>query len=411
MATPNDMPQSLVYNTANPSRSQNLPYNASTEPGMQLLSNQSTLAPTSAAGMNVSESAAGLYVDPTPAFQPVIDFIGTQRNQANERYAQNKADIANIFGNLTQVNRESQARVQKQFETSIADQAMNTAQRMAEARMGAQQTQQSAVRAMDERGGGPMGNLNASPAAVASERAVGDIGAYGTIFEGQQRAIQAQTQQDIEAGIRGLGQQELFANQALQRSLEDTLNQLSGQETGIRGELAGAVVGAQGQVAQANYNEILAERAAEEARRLAAIRGAYDVRQAEIDAAKAIAVAQANAQNRVVNYGNNSAAAEQYLINNGATDQMVANWQGMLDSVDLTGATNSQEAYQRWLEANTRGFKGTNVFGPTVSERVAARLYFDGLRYSEPEEDSLLGGIDFSQIPNTGTTRIPGAAG
>ena len=348
------------------------------------------LAPTGVGDMNVSDTAAGLYVDPTSAFQPAIDFIGGQRTQANERYAQNKADIANIFGNLTQVNRESQDRVRQQFETSIADQAMNTAQRMAQARMGAEGAQQDAMRAMAERGGGPALNMAASPAAVAAERAVGDIGAYGTIWEGQQRAIQAQTQQDIEAGIRGLGQQEIFANQTLQRSLEDTLNQLSGQEVGIRGELAGAIVGARGQVAQANYNEILAEKAAEEARRLAAVRGAYDVEQARIDAEQAIAVAQANAQNRVTNYGNNSAAAQQYLINNGATDQQIANWQGALDSVDLSGVTNSQDAYQRWLQANTSGFKGRDLFGtrsPSAAERAAARLYFDGVRYNRPEED------------------------
>ncbi|NBU23898.1 MAG: hypothetical protein EBS38_08385, partial [Actinobacteria bacterium] len=56
------------------------------------------------AGMNVSNTAKGLYVDPTPGFQPALDLIGQQRAQANERYARNKADIANIFGALTQVN-------------------------------------------------------------------------------------------------------------------------------------------------------------------------------------------------------------------------------------------------------------------------------------------------------------------
>lgn len=379
MVTPNDMPQI-----------QPLPVTGGTgaQPQIDFMSQQ---APASGVQeMDVSDSARGLYVDPTPAFQPTIDFIGGQRTQANERYAQNKADIANIFGNLTQVNRESQDRVRQQFETSIADQQMSTAQRMAQARMGAEQTQASAIQAMDERGGGPMGNLAASPAAVASERAIGDIGSYGQIWEGQQRAIQEQTQQDIEAGIRGLGQQEVFANQTLQQSLENTLNQLAGQEAGIRGELAGAIVGAQGQVAQANYNEILAERAAQEARRLAAVRGAYDVEQAQIDADRAIAVAQANAQNRVVNYGNNSAGVQQYLRNNGATDQQIADFWGNLDSTDLTGATNSQEAYQRWLEANTGGFKGNDLFGtssPTAAERAAARLYFDGIRYNRPEED------------------------
>lgn len=338
------------------------------------------------AGMNVSESAAGLYVDPTPAFQPALDFIGTQRNQANERYAQNKADIANIFGNLTQVNRESQDRIRNQFETSIANQQMNTAQRMAEARMGAEQTQASAVQAMDERGGGPMGNVGASPAAVAAERGIGDIGTFGTIWEGQQRAIEAQTQQDIESGIRGLGQQEIFANQTLQRSLEDTLNQLSGQESGIRSELASAIIGSRSQVAQANYNEILAEKAAEEARRLAAIRGAYDVQQAEIDAAKQLELARINAQNRVVNYPQTSAGVAQFIRNEGGSDQDVSAFWGTMDSVDLSQAKNSQDAFQKWLTANTRVYPRGRTMRPTAGQQAAARLYLDGLRYNTQDD-------------------------
>jgi hypothetical protein len=369
MATPNDMPQ------------------------------QSPLA-----GMNVSDTAAGLYVDPTPAFQPALGFIESQRGQANDRYAQNKADIANIFGNLTQVNRESQERVRSQFETSIADQQMKTAERMAQARTGAAQTQASALRAMDERGGGPMGNLMASPAAVASERAVGDIGAYSQIWEGQQGAIQQQTQQDLQAGLRGLGQQEIFANQQLQRSLSDTLNQLSGQEAGLRGEMASAIIGAQGQVAQANYNEILAQRAAEEARRLAAVRGAYDVQQAEIDAAKQIELAQINARNRVVNYPETSAGVNQFIRNEGGSDQDISGFWGTMDTVDVGQARNSQEAFQQWLNANTRTLPKGRTLRPSAGQQAAARLYLDGLRYTNQDDpNAIQQGLNFGSWDPYGT--------
>jgi hypothetical protein len=355
------------------------------------------------AGMNVSDTAAGLYVDPTPAFQPALDFIGTQRGQADDRYAQNKADIANIFGNLTQVNRESQERVRSQFETSIADQQMKTAERMAQARMGADQTQASAIRAMDERGGGPMGNLMASPAAIASERAIGDIGSYAQIWEGQQRAIQGQTQQDLEAGLRGLGYQEVQSNMQLKQSLESTLNQLSGQEAGIRGDLAGAIVGAQGQVAQANYNEILAKRAADEARRLASIRGAYDVQQAEIDAAKQIELATINARNRVVTYPENSAGVTQFIRNEGGTDRDISSFWADMDRVNVGQAANSQDAFQMWLEANTAtGPKGQQSIRPSAGQQAAARLYLDGLRYSQPDDDGLT-----IEIPAANTGSFP----
>jgi hypothetical protein len=382
---------------------QPLPARTGSAPQIDLMGQQAApQAPTGVAGMNVSDTARGLYVDPTPAFQPSLDFIGGQRTQANERYAQNKADIANIFGNLTQVNRESQDRVNAQFSASIADQQMNTAQRMAQARMGAEQTQASAVRAMDERGGGPMGNLMASPAAVASERAIGDIGSYGAIFEGQQRAIQAQTQQDIEAGIRSLGQQEVSSNMQLKQSLENTLNQLSGQEAGIRGELAGAIVGAQGQVAQANYNEILAKRAADEARRLASIRGAYDVRQAEIDAAKSIELARINGENRVVDYPQSSAGVNQFIRREGGTDRDVANFWATIDSVNVGQAANSQDAFQMWLQANTATAPKGRTIRPNAGQQAAARLYLDGLRYTKPEDDGLT-----IEIPAANTGSFP----
>jgi hypothetical protein len=348
------------------------------------------LAASNVRDMKVSKDAASLYVDPTPAFRPVLEGIDRQRVQANERYAQNKADIANIFGNLTQVNQESQARVRQQFEQSITNQQMSTAQRMAQARMGAEQTQQAALQAMNERGGGPMGNLMASPAAVASERAIGDIGSYAQIWEGQQRAIQEQTQQDLQAGLRGLGFQQAQSVSQLQRSLQDTLNMLSGQETGVRSQLAEAIIGARGQVAQANYNEVLAKRAAEEARRLAAIRGAYDVQQAQIDAQNKLELAKLEAQTRVIDYPQTSAGVTQFMRNNGASPQDIANFWGGIDSTSISGVKNSQEAYAAWLEANTStGPKGRKL-KPSAGEQAAARLYFDGLRYNTQQEGDLI---------------------
>lgn len=231
------------------------------------------------AEVNISDAAQSLYVDPTPAYQPALDFISQQRNLANERYAQNKADIANIFGQLTQVNAESQARVNKQFTESIANQQMATAQRVAEARMGAQQTQESALRAIDERGGGPMGNLAASPVAIEAERGIAKQNALQGIFQGQQGAIQQQTIQNLQAANLGYGQQQVQANQQLQRSLEDVLLGLSGQEAGIRGDLAGAKIAGQQTVRQANYQEILQKQAEEAAARRAAAAAANQPRQ------------------------------------------------------------------------------------------------------------------------------------
>lgn len=388
-----------------------------TDPNSQLQDNltplnmpqSNPLQPTNVSDMNVSESAAGLYVDPTPMFQPALDFIGQQRTQANERYAQNKADIANIFGNLTQVNKESQERVTQQFQTSIADQQMKTAERLAQADQSAQATQASALRAIDERGGGPMGNIMASPVMEQAQRGIGDVNRFAEIWQGQQGAIEQQTQQDLQAGLRSLGQQEVQSNMQLKQSLESTLNQLAGQEVGVRTSLAEAIYGGKSNVAQANYNEILAQKAADEAARLASIRGYYDVQQAEIDAAQKIALAEINASNRVNSYQENAAGVTQFMRNEGATNDDINRFWANVDSTDYMNATNSGEAFQNWLEANSGtqysgpGGNYAVEVGPSPAEQAAARLYFDGLRYNAPDPSNILSQVN---IPS-GTVGLP----
>ena len=349
------------------------------------------------AGMNVSDTARGLYVDPTPAFQPALEQIGKQRVQANERYAQNKADIANIFGTLTQVNTESQNRVNQQFQESVANQQMATAQRVAEARSGAAQTQQAAIKAADERGGGPMGNLAASPVAVEAERGIANQNALQTLFAGQQGAIQQQTIQDLLAAQRGYGYQQLAANQQLGRSLEDVLMGLSGQETDIRGQLAQAQLGARGQVAQANYNEIMQARQAAADAANARTSAAARVRAAQISAANRLEVERLKQAGRTPDIGTGALGAAQLLQAEGRTGSQVNSFLRSLDSVDISNARNSAEAYDAWLKvALPKGGKATQRAGITGAERLAARMYFDSLRYTGPAENTLM--------PNWSTT-------
>lgn len=345
----------------------------------------------------ISPEAQSLYVDPTPAFQGALNFIEQQRTQANERYAENKADIANIFGQLTQVNQESQARVNKQFTESIANQQLATAQRVAEARLGAQQTQESAIKAMDERGGGPVGNLAASPVAVEAERGISRQNALQTLFAGQQGAIQQQTIQNLVAAQQGYGQQQLSAERGLSRSLEDVLLGLSGQEAGVRGDLAAAKIAGRQGVRQANYQQILQRQAEAEARRLAAVRGAYDVQQAQINAQNKLDLAEINAQNRIIDYPNDSNGIDRYLQDKGVTDTS-AFWD-TVDSVDLTGVTSGTAAYSKWLAAN----KSKN---PSQVVKNAARDWFSRVRLGSTPSLPDLSGVG---VATPGVSTIPGS--
>lgn len=292
------------------------------------------------AGM--STTSRSLYEDPTPAFQSALNFIEQQRTQANERYAQNKADIANIFGQLTQVNQDSQARVNKQFTESIANQQMATAQRVAEARLGAQQTQESAIKAMDERGGGPVGNLAASPVAVEAERGIGRQNALQALFAGQQGAIQQQTIQDLVAAQQGYGAQRLGAEAGLGRSLEDVLLGLSGQEAGVRGDLAAAKLAGRQTVREANYNELMAK-AAQDAN---------------------LRAAQAGAANRPKSYSSGITGIIERISDQAGPSSATAFSQSIADIMSGAGSasgvgkatapTSISDALARWIKANPK---------------------------------------------------------
>lgn len=338
-------------------------------------------------GFPISATAQSLFVDPTPIYRPILDFIDKQRTAANDRYAQNKADIANIFGTLTQVRRADADRIKGFYDASIASQQQALAARTAEARTGAAQTMQAAQAAGAERGAGPEGNLAASPVQTAVQQGIGDANAYATTWEGMQRAIQGQTQQDLQSNIAGYGFQQVMANRDLQNNLEGTLNQLAGQEVGARTDLAEAVFGQKSKVAEANYNETLARQAAEENRRLAAIQGSYSVERARINAQNRIQVAQINAANRVTNYRNDSLGISRRLADFGVEP---GSFWATVDSVDLTGVTTAAAAFSKWRSANPKA---------PAAAADAARDWFSGQRYERANPNAIMPSVN---IGNTG---------
>ena len=284
------------------------------------------------AGINASSAAKGLYEDPSPIYQPALDFIAEQRNRVNERYAQNKADITNLFGNLTQVNQDSQQRVRQQFEATVAEQQFQTAQRIAQQQAGAEATMQTAIKAADERGGGPMGNLAASPAQVEAQRGISNVNALAQIWQGRMGSRQEQTQQDLLAGLRSLGQQQVMAEQGLGRNLEDVLLGLSGQQSDILGQRSQAEYGARQDVRRAGYQETLA--AQERARQTAA------------------AAAEAAAQPR--EYAEGITGVFQRIADETGDEQSAIDFSNSISKVMTLGTapTSLGEALRRWIQQN-----------------------------------------------------------
>jgi hypothetical protein len=234
-----------------------------------------------------SAEAQSLYVDPTPAFQPAMDFINKQVGAANTRYATNQADIKSIFGTLTTVRAQDRQKIQDQFTKSIADQQMSLANRTAEARAGvAAGTQQMAVTA-GERGQGPM--PTSTPVQKAAEEGIARSNEYQQTWEALQNVMSQQAQNDVTAAVRGYDYQQASALEQLRNNLEQRLSGLEGQGVDIQGQLAGAKIAGQQNVAQANYGEIQQRKAQE-----AAIKEAQARSYGQIESARIEAEAKAN---------------------------------------------------------------------------------------------------------------------
>jgi hypothetical protein len=229
-----------------------------------------------------SRTAESLYVDPTPMFQPAMDFINQQMGQANTRYAANQADIKSIFGNLTTVRAEDKAKIKKQFEDSITNQQLSLAQRTAEARSGSEAGAQQLAVTAGERGEGPM--PASTPVQQAAEEGIARSNEYQQTWEALQNVMSQQAQNDVQSAISGYDFQQASALEQLRNNLEDRLAGLEGQRVDVQSQLAGAQLQGRQGVMQANYGEIQNRRAQEAALREAQARSAGTVQAARIRA-------------------------------------------------------------------------------------------------------------------------------
>lgn len=212
------------------------------------------------AGVGPSKTAQSLYVDPTPAYSPILDFLKQQEDAAKTRYAENKADIKTIFGALSDVAVKDQARINDQFTKSITQQQMDLAARTAEARTGAAAGVAQAQATGAERGGGPA--MATSPVQTAAEEGIARSNEYQTTWEALQNANKQQAIVDTQSRQAGYGQQEIGAVRQLAQNLEDKLLAIGGNTAQVQSDIAKAKIGAVQNVANANYSEIQAKQAA-----------------------------------------------------------------------------------------------------------------------------------------------------
>lgn len=212
-----------------------------------------------------------LYVDPTPAYQPVLDYLKQQEQSARDRYAVNNANIKNIFGALTGLTAADSARITKQFTDSLAASKADLAARTAEARAGAAAGTAQAAATGAERGGGDAMAVN--PIQVAAEEGIARSNEYATTWQALQNANQQQAMADISARGAGYGQQEVGAIQQLAQNLEDKLLAIGGNTAQVQSDIAQAKFGQQKDIQQVKFQ--LSEQAKAQAQAAAAAKPSY----------------------------------------------------------------------------------------------------------------------------------------
>jgi hypothetical protein len=320
-----------------------------------------------------SRTAESLYVDPTPMYQPAMDFINKQMGAANTRYAANQADIKSIFGNLTTVRAADKLKIQEQFTKSIADQQLALANRTAEARAGSQAGAEQLAVTAGERGQGPM--PASSPVQLAAEEGIARSNEYQQTWAALQNVMSQQAQNDVNAAVRGYDYQQASALEQLRNNLEQRLSGLEGQQVDVQSQLAGAQLQGRQGVMKANYDEIQARKAQEAALRAAQARAA-------------------GGNEPRVSSNQFSEILNQNLKGMGVDKDTRDAFFSTLTEVEAQSPRDSVTAYNSWMALN----------GEIATPRLAraARDYFDNM-YSRPSINEPRG-----TTGNSGTGMLPG---
>lgn len=253
-------------------------------------------------------------------FAPLQQNLEQQKTLANQRYAQNQADIKNIFGNLSTIRAADRQKIADQFKQSLVQQQQAVASRTAEARQATAAGTAGMQAAGAELGGGPVAEPTQTLAGQAAEQGIADANKYQTTWEGLQGAMQGQTQQNLENAITGYGFQQAQAQQDLARSFQDKLAGLDAQNAQIQSQIAQS---------KQQYDQAIAS-------------NNFDAAQKALDRTNALKVAQARANATIqaakIRKGSSGGSATPKLT--GIDEWMASATKAKVDPTQVMGAVS-----------------------------------------------------------------------
>jgi hypothetical protein len=349
-----------------------------------------TYTPGQAAGTALAAYQAAQQASSAPAvdsiasaYKPILDFYSQQAQQTQNRYAQNAANLKNIFGALTGLTATDTKRINDQFTSSITKQQADLATRTAEQRAAqtAGETQLAATAA--ERGNGPA--LGGSATQMATEQGIGQANAIQSNWEGLMGAQQANAITDVTNRGAGYGQQEIAANAQLSQNLQDALSAINGQTAGIDSQIAQAKISRDQAIASNDYQA--AQQAADLANRLAVAKTAAGARIGAAQIAASAKKSTSGTAAKKVTYTKDLTGTLKRIAND--YGQASASWLQMsIDNVQSNKvATNPTAAYNLWLKRSKTAFTGVPA-AQVMDTKAAAKEYFNGLKYPKASSTS-----------------------
>lgn len=207
--------------------------------------------PGATGGVGSSQSLADMIAG---NYAGTSQFLKDQIATANERYAQNKADVSNIFGTLSTIRAADANKIKQQFMDAINASQNAAAARTQQAQQQLAMGQQGAATAGAELGGGPTQMPTDSLTSQAVAQGIADANANQGTWNNLMNLTSAQAQADATNAASGIGLQQAATLQQMQRDYENQLQGLQGQQFSLQDQIAQAVSGV-----QANQSEMQQE--------------------------------------------------------------------------------------------------------------------------------------------------------
>lgn len=293
------------------------------------------------------------------SYQPILDFYAKQEQQTKDRYAQNSANLKNIFGALTGISATDTKRINDQFASSITKQQQDLATRTAEQRAAQAAGTAQAAATGAERGSGPA--LQGSPTATATEQGIGQANAIQQNWEGLMGAQRANALTDITNRGAGYGQQEVAANAQMTQNLQDALASIGGQKAGIEAQIAQAKT-ARDQAIQGNqWDQAAAMQKQIDAMELQASKNAGIENVAKIRAAGQLAAKNAGggSSTKKTRYANNAIDFRQQLLDAGLKPDQASKFIGEINSIERVAIQKGTT--KKVYDPTTGGYKSVRV--------------------------------------------------